>query len=482
MDPRSFTVKPCGQPYAGNSLQKINRATNSRREFSAGLGKAGDLEVLNDIGASKLGSVLRDMASISNAIRVGCGDANHSLIAGNVDKGINWVLDKMGFSVHDFETLKRLDIGSANHAYGQLKDIISQVKSGKFSLSKIPGYLQDFQNLEKLLRGIYTPAQDDTYDRVSMKCDASPYPVDLIARAPKYPFLFIVQIIPNSGYQGLLTQDLGPLDCAFTVITASRPNIKFVYDNVNYYNYRTHVIMKRDSDELRFSVYDDTIGVATSFYNAMLRAMSPIASQYTGDEGIWQNNSHNYSKGILADDIAYKNVKATTNSSSTGLYAEDNVTPIKTIRVFHIHDYGHHMTIYHYQNPKLQNAKASDLDMQQSGPSTLDFSFLYDSVYIEENVDINNQTQYKLEDLQRGAVYQLGYNGTGDKVGNPEGFNPYGAQIEFESDDCGIPRVQNDAPYSNKTIKPTEWSTAIPSASKGNGRPVSGKDILDNLF
>jgi hypothetical protein len=73
MDPRSFTVSPCPAAYLGKSAADIGNSISSSRNFFNAVGKVGDLQVLNSIGAADIGTGLRTLASISNSIRTGCG-------------------------------------------------------------------------------------------------------------------------------------------------------------------------------------------------------------------------------------------------------------------------------------------------------------------------------------------------------------------------------------------------------------------------
>ena len=63
MDPRTFTVKPCPASYAAKSSADIGNASSLRRDFFNSVGKLGDLQVLNSIGAGSIGTGLRTLGS-----------------------------------------------------------------------------------------------------------------------------------------------------------------------------------------------------------------------------------------------------------------------------------------------------------------------------------------------------------------------------------------------------------------------------------
>jgi hypothetical protein len=153
MDPRNFSVKPCPAAFAAKSSADIGSAVSDRRNTINSIGKIGDLEVLNSVGAGAIGTGLRTIASVSNSIRTGCG-ALPSSIGDSVDQGANWILDHLGISPTVIQTLQDFNPDVANRAWGQAKQVFQQVQQGHFKITDVPFYLQDFQDLERL---VYTP-------------------------------------------------------------------------------------------------------------------------------------------------------------------------------------------------------------------------------------------------------------------------------------------------------------------------------------
>lgn len=191
-DPRKYMTYKCSLAAATSS--------SNLRAFGNAVGKVGDLEILNSVGAGKIGQGLRTLSSISNTIRSGCGSLPTS-IGSTIESGANWVLNQTGIGPTVVDAVRGFNPAIANQAWGQAKTIFNQVKQGKFSMSSVPGMLQDLQNLERLGRNIF--AGDGSNSMQSVECLNSPYALDLISRAPKHKFMFVVSFIFNKGYNNL---------------------------------------------------------------------------------------------------------------------------------------------------------------------------------------------------------------------------------------------------------------------------------------
>lgn len=428
-DPRTYTVKQCQPAYAAKSGAGIAAAYSQRRDFFNSVGKVGDLAVLNSIGGGKIGSGLRTLASVSNSIRGGCGSLP-SVISSSLDAGANWVLETTGIAPTVINTLQGFNPGIANHAYSQAQTIYSQVKAGGFKATDIPGYIQDFTNLERLATNIFTPSGSDAQVALGEHCEASPYAVDLIARAPKYKFLFVVQFIPDAAYSALGTNQFGPLDMAFTVKHSTRPDARFVHEDVNYYNFRTKVATRTEFQDMNMTFHDDTLGYASSFYKSYLRAMSPITGLENPDSGLMEESGMDYVGNTLVNNEIINSIQGNRYAASTGPLAGNSKQIFREIRLYHVYDYGNTMDVYRFMNPRVATLSLDDLDMSVgSEGSELSMSFHYDSVFIDSvPVSSNaNGGKYKIGDLQRGAVYPMRYNDGSTAVEGPRtgGIQPF---------------------------------------------------------
>lgn len=442
-DPRAFTVV-CARKEPGKS--------SNRRSFFNTVGKVGDLAVLNDIGASKIGKGLRTLASVSNTIRTGCG-ALPTSIGSSLEKGANWVLENTGISPAVVGALGKLRPEIANQAYGQAKQIFQKVKQGNFKLADIPGSLQDLQNLERLGRNIFAPTTAEQRS-IEMCGGISPYAIDLINRAPKYKFLFVVQFKFNDPYGPMGNQHF-----AFVVKNTTRPSLKINMDDANYYNFRTKIITRTTFEPMSMTFHEDTGfgrtansvdaageqgNYALRFYNAYMRATAPITNKSDiselalaledGMDFSSYDDMDNIEAGMRAPNYAASYAPPTP--------AEGGAAPssiIQEIRVFHVYNFGHSMNVYKFMNPRISKLALDALDMSISTEgSEMSMDFEYDSVYIDTGIPMGDKSgEYNIEQLQPGALYPLRYNASssGDPL-SPRDIKPFGAPVAVSSA-CG---------------------------------------------
>lgn len=435
MDPRNFTVKPCPAAYSQKSAADIGSAVSLRRDFGNALGKIGDLEVLNSVGAGSIGTGLRTLASASNSIRTGCGSLP-SIIGDSVDQGANWVLSSIGIAPTVIETLNKLNPAIANQAWGQAKQVYENIQKGHFKVTDIPYYLQDFQNLERLARNIYT-AGDDRLNSLSPMCEASPYAIDLIARAPKYKFLFVVQFTLASGYENLQDTMAG---MAFVIKKSTRPKITYQSEDVNYYNFRSKLITKMEFDEMSMSFHDDILNNATKFYTAYTRAMSPItnlAPSRSTTGNAFEQLGLSFGNILNSKDPG-TGVPTSNYAASIGPLAKENKQSIfKEISLYHVFDNGNQVTTYHFLNPRITQLIPDDVDMSVGNEGNeLTITFNYDGLYVD-TVPMK-QLDSTFRGAQKDAFYQLRYNDAASAAQGPNqgGIAPFGAPVSA-SDSCG---------------------------------------------
>lgn len=417
-DPRGFTVRQCGGAYASKSGAAISTASTERRSFFDAVGKVGDLNVLNSIGAGKIGQGLRTLASISDTIRGGCGALPTSIggaIGGVLNDastalttGADWVLNNMGLGMSTVDAVHAFNPQVANAALGQAKVIFADVKAGNFKVTDIPNKLQDFQNLEQLGRNIFTPTGGAKFPAA---CAASPYAMDLVTRAPKYKFNFVVQFIFNAGYESL-----SDLDFAFVVKKSTRPNIRWEAQDVNYYNYRSKFITKTTFEDMQMSFHDEigtgetgdaqTGNTLVRFFKAYMQAMSPITAVES-----WSALSNAEQDGMdFTWDKVTEGVIVYPNTASFTSLQPQQKTLIQEIRLFHVYNGGRMMDTYQFMNPRITNLTLDELDMSAGNDgSEGQLSFAYDSVYLQTGLAMNDE-RYDVEGQFRTAMYPLRFS------------------------------------------------------------------------
>jgi hypothetical protein len=84
---------------------------------------------------------------------------------------------------------------------------------------------------------------------------------------------------------------------AFITKSSTRPQVDFEYEEVNMYNYRTHVPKRTIFQPMTMRFIDDQTGTTTRFYELYLKAMSPIASMSpvaSGVVGMFEDSSMDF--------------------------------------------------------------------------------------------------------------------------------------------------------------------------------------------
>jgi hypothetical protein len=417
-DPRANIVapKPCPPEYLGKSAAGIAKSSSDRRDFANAVGKVGDLEILNSVGAGKVGQGLRTIASVSNSIRQGCGALPTSIgsaIGSGMDAGVEWVMNNVGMTRSVIEAVNQFSPAIANQALGQAQQIFQQAKQGNFKLTDIPGALQDLQNLERLGRNIFTPGAGDRNSGLSTQCEASPYAIDLIARAPKHKFMFIVQFVPASGYESLVTNDI-----AFVVYESSRPNIRYQMEDINFYNFRSKVITKTEFEPMSMKFYDDITNDAGRFHAAVLKALTPIANIPTYS-GFYSPEERGTVYDVQGGTIGGVDFSGRYSTSSYGPLNDipgtetGNIVLFQEIRLFHLFEAGRKMNIYSFYNPRISELKLDELTMEGDAKTSVELNFAYDTVYIDTDVSFRDgQLSRSAQVASSGggsAVYSLKY-------------------------------------------------------------------------
>lgn len=446
-DPRNFMAVPCVGKDINKNVQRLGNAQNARRGFFNALGKVGDLQILNSTQAtSKVGQGLRTLSSSSNSIRTGQNGGLPSAIGDNLDAGANYVLGQMGVSEGQMQALTAFNPTIANNAYGNAKQIYQRVKQGGFSLTDIPSYLQEFQDLERMVRGIFYPNKQ-TGSQLRQVCDPSPYAMDLVRMAPKFKFLFVVEFLYNGDYA-----QLGNLDFAFVIKRSTRPVVNYQYEDVNYYNFRTKVPTKTDFQQMQMTFHDDNKNQALRFYNAYLRSMSPITNLNTGQEE-WDQRGMSFEDAAFdtagptsapfADDEGNVMAGVTTSaaqdpnnieftipanqySGSIGPLRGNNTRSVmREARVYQVFDYGQKINIYRFFNPRIEQLQLDEMSMEDSTGSEVTVTFNYDNIFIATDIPFVND-EANLESITgRSGVYPLHNNGFGTKTTN----NPYRSPV-----------------------------------------------------
>jgi len=409
LDPRRFTIVPC--PAGQNTLVVEDQR---KREFFDALGKVGNIEVLNQVGAGNISSGLRTLARISDSVRT--GDTDSAIIPNSA----GYVFTNVGINQNAATRAGEFNPGVLNRATAQAQSIAQQVRQGTYSLADIPTTFSELQNLDTLIGGIFNSGSDQGNTRILELCDASPHAIDLIQYAPKFKFLFILQITLSTAYQGGLGDSANRL--AFVVKHSTRPNINVEHEDVNLYNFWTRVPKRTIYEPITMRFYDDIQGQAHLFYTAYLESLSPISRRGIR-EAIRSTSGVDW---LQANSMNFNNID-TLGSASISALEGGATSIISEIRLFHMYDYGKLMNVYEFHNPKLLTMNLDELDMAESGGgSEIELSFGYDAMHISpsERVQDNIERVTNISGGNVGALYPIVPNFQGaDPTSSSEGVD-----------------------------------------------------------
>lgn len=403
-DPRKFLVnRKCP---AKNTIEQARK-----KNFFDSLGRVGDLEVLNEID-NDIGKGLRTLGQISENVRNSAGPVPSVIRetgAAALEAGSNFVLETLGFNPRETRTQARqFNPQVANRAIAQAESIYENVRNGRLDeFEDVPQAIADFANLEILTRSIFTPTVQRE-SRFKGAC-VSPYARDLIERAPKHKFMYVVEFVLNEPYASEWG-DLGK-ELAFVVKRTGRPNISFDYEEVNFYNFRTKVLKRKEYQPVNMVFYDDNNGNATRFFEEYIRAISPLVR--SSDPRLFPNSSVLEESGMNYDDFLNLTAGTSTLQSPTpgATPTIGEVTPktiIKQIRLYHVYKSGTKYDVYSFGNPKILEWQLDELDMTQTGDGTeVSLSFSYDILSLLTAADMTNGVSIDLADLTGDGQFPL---------------------------------------------------------------------------
>jgi len=445
IDPRINFVVKCP-----STATKQQDNASGRKEFFGALGKAADVELLNELDGG-VARGLRSLASTSDAIR--SGDTRSAIAQASISadaSGPNLVLGEVGINPVQAEKVGRFNPGVLNRGRAEAKVVYDKVKGGNFKLKDVPNAFQNLQNLSSLAKGIYT----ETITPATMEvCGAKPWATALIRYAPKYKFMFVVQFTFKDEYKDW---DKPANHMAFVVKTSTRPNVNIEHEEINMYNFWTRVAKRTVYEPITMRFLDDQKNSTHFLMNNYIKALSPIARTRTKFDGAGMSN-HEY-----FEDRGMSN--GSDKSASLTKLKGDNTSIFDEIRVFHIYDYGRYMSVSTYVNPKIMHINFDELDMAEGAVGNeIEIQFAYDAVNILDRYDVKSH-QEKLASITGGGigsellnivpVYPPGpatAEGGGNEAGQVDTLVPLD-QLDIEDAALLLPTGQNLADGLNNAL------------------------------
>jgi len=240
-------------------------------------------------------------------------------------------------------------------------------------------------------------------------------------------------------------------EVTFALKQASRPNPTIMYQDVNFYNYRTKVATKVDYGTMQLTFYDDVQNNAHNLFEVYLKMISPIANANAGRASMLANESmpsrnkdFNIDPGtVLEGGTGSLGPLPNQNGGQYGLLenitirhwffsqTEKRIEGPPEVDAFQVgktsieNSTGNTLdpenisyVEYQFLNPKIINMTFDELDMATSDASTIMSTFNYDSVYInspmstrpeaetqpvfpDDNKFTLNDVRAKIVDIQR---------------------------------------------------------------------------------
>lgn len=360
--------------------------TNQKNSFLKDIGKIGGFEGLNKIGLGKIGKGLRDLVSISEGTKI--GRAVSKIFTNNSDaNGANSVLSAVGIEPRNLDLLKSFNVVAANEGLATAELIFQKIKNGEFKLSDLPTTIGDFERLFDLISRIFVNGENDL-GHAEEGCEPTPYALNLmLENGPKYKFLFVVEFAFNAPYAALYDNSQ---KMAFLVKYSDRPSISFEYEDVNMYNYRTKIPKRTVYNPVSLKFYDGGDNSAMRFYEAYLKAMSPIANLINNDPKNYQATGMDFSR-MNSSNVSNINNASHQYSASLGpLINDSGFNILGKIRIYHVYDYGKKVNLFSLNNPKLVELNLDELDMT-AGTTVNEVSIKveYDGLFLETDLTLS---------------------------------------------------------------------------------------------
>ena len=204
------------------------------------------------------------------------------------------------------------------------------------------------------------------------------YAADLIQYAPKHRFMFKVEFKFNPTYVEKLMGGREKNAFTFLVKMVDRPKVEFVYEDINYYNFRTKVLKEIRHEALSMTFIDDIGNNTTDFFNAYRKSYSPISrnSFPTGlDPRMAAMTGMNYSFPLIENQ---------QDTAARGFLANNAINVLDSVIIRQIFAHGTRMCEYTFHNPRILRFDFDEVNHENSEGNGLSVQFDYDALYVSE--------------------------------------------------------------------------------------------------
>lgn len=433
---------------ADSTLGVVGEFANFASSIAAGSGSN---------GGGSVAEGLLTLARVSDQVR---REGLAALPGNAVNNGQHYVLNTVGIDPNVLIQAQQFNPSVTNAALGSASQVYNAVQQGKFSVGDIPAAFSAFQNGSALITSLFTPDSNTSQPKgtnIGENCGVGPYAMDLIALAPKYKFLFVVELEFDPLFQQEISTHIHP---AFVIKASTRPNVEFEYEDINMYNFRTKVPKRTMYQPMTMKFYDDDHNHAFQLYTTYLKLVSPIANidaenikgdildmfEQTGGGMAFTAKSSNVgsggtnSTGVISP--AYSQTVGQRYSGSLGTFGDPSSSQARGVRnvlrritIYHVYRQGRMMNVINFYNPKITKLDLDELDMSiGSEGNEVSLSFTYDSLYIIPGYRVfnDNTLNYNLPAMTGDGKYPFGIDpSTAVEDGDPkDGIKlPYGQDI-----------------------------------------------------
>lgn len=284
--------------------------------------------------------------------------------------------------------------------------------AGAISELHLPGPIGELASLAFL----QSHQNEDATEILDPSCGITPYARDLIHYAPKFSFMFLVQITFQPDYNDLNFQENSQTDYGqdikfqYLCKEFRRPNVRIEYEDLNMYNYSTSVPKRTIYEPISLKLYDDNQNASMIFLEKYLKSQSPIIRMGKEQQDTAEHRGMDFSPYEIQRGQSGTAMSGFTKAAASieGLVNE-NRSIIRRVDVYHIFNYGMRANLYSFMNPKISQYELSLLNMEDGQePAVIDIQMKYDSMHIETDIDMMDVDTIGLSQLSTRNIHSKG--------------------------------------------------------------------------
>lgn len=223
-------------------------------------------------------------------------------------------------------------------------------------------------------------------------------------RQPKFKFMFFASMELEPNFVEAFGGKWANGEVWWFIKQAGRPNVSYEYEDVNMYNFRQKILRRATFEPIQIQMYDDLQDASHGFWTTFLRIQNPVTnivnnSSFIEENGMnWEDANElqtNTLAQIRSDGGEQRRYSgALGNSASTGVlpgpggiaplvgFGTQNKQIIKSIKLYHIIDWGRKVVVYDYIHPRINEIRMDELTWDTSDPNMIDVTFEFDTFNI----------------------------------------------------------------------------------------------------